>query len=84
MFEDAMNEALAEHTRQLERRTSPPAPLYAPAIHMAAAAQRMSIPFQADARYAAYPVPIIIRDPPGSPGVTGRLPCDLMGTQLFT
>ena len=36
-----------------------------------------------DARYAAYPVPIVISDPPGSPGRMGRLPCDLMGTGLF-
>jgi hypothetical protein len=82
MLERALNDALAEHARTLERRTSPP-PLHAPAIGIDAAARRLGIPFETDARYAAYPVPIIIRDPPGSPGRMGRLPCDLMGTVLF-
>jgi hypothetical protein len=83
LLERALNEALADHARALERRTSPPPPLYPPAIQIAAAARRLGIPFETDARYAAYPVPIIIRDPPGSPGVMGRLPCNLMGTALF-
>lgn len=83
LLERALNEALAEHARMLERRTSPPPPLDAPAINIAAAARRLGVPFEIDARYAAYPVPIIIRDPPGSHGRMGRLPCDLMGTPLF-
>lgn len=83
LLERALNDSLAEHARTLERRTSPPPPLHAPALHIAAAARRLGISFETDARYAAYPVPIIISDPPGSPGVMGRLPCDLMGSALF-
>lgn len=84
MLGRALNDALEEHVRQLERQSSPPPPLHGPAIEFAAAARRLGIPVQTDARYAAYPVPITIRDPPGPPGRMGRLPCDLMGTQLFT
>jgi hypothetical protein len=84
MLRRALDEALAEHARTLERRTSPPPPLCRPAIEFAAAARRLGIAVDTDPRYAAHPVPIIIRDPPDSAGAVGRLPCDLMGQAIFT
>ena len=82
-FEQGLNDMLGEHVRTLERRTSPPPPLCAPAIYLAAAARRLGLPFQTDPAYAKHDVPFIIREPPGSRGEIGRLPCDLMGTALF-
>lgn len=84
MLRRALDEALADHARTLERRTSPPPPLCRTAIEFAAAARRLGIPVETDPRYAAHPVPIVIHDPPGSRGRIGRLPCDLMGSAIFT
>jgi hypothetical protein len=83
MVKRGIESILEEHAQQLERRTSPPPPLCEPAIHLAAAAQRWQIRYDTDQRYTSYPVPVIIRDPANPKGRLGRLPCDLMGSELF-
>jgi hypothetical protein len=83
MVKRGIESILEEHAQQLERRTSPPPPLCEAAIHLAVAAQRWQIRYDIDQHYTSYPVPIIIRDPANPKGRLGRLPCDLMGVELF-
>lgn len=85
VFEHGLNGMLAEHAQTLERRTSPPPPVCESAVHLAVAAHRLGLAFTANERYRCYPVPIVVRDEPGGSGRgrLGRLPCDLLGTELW-
>jgi hypothetical protein len=79
----AIDTCLEEYTRELERKTSPPAPLCLPAIQLAAAAVRLGMTVRIDKRWSAHPVPIQMREAPGSADRVGRLPTDLMGRPVF-
>lgn len=74
---------LAEHAKELERKSSPPAPVHQAAVQIAAAAHRLRIPVTVDPRHAAHPVPIDLRNVPGYEGRVGRLACDLLGRALW-
>jgi hypothetical protein len=79
----AIDTCLEEHARALERKTSPPAPLCLPAIQLVAAAGRLGMTVRVDPKWSAHPVPISLREGPGSVAGVGRLPTDLMGRALF-
>jgi hypothetical protein len=83
LIEGAIDTCLEEHARELERKTSPPAPLCLPAIQLAAAADRARIPVTINAKWAVHPVPISLREGPGSTVRVGRLPTDLMGRAVL-
>lgn len=83
LIETALDTCLEEHARQLERKSSPPAPLCLPAIQLAAAARRLGMTIRIDPRWSAHPVPIYLREGPGSGVHVGRLPTDLMGRAVF-
>lgn len=83
LFERGLNGVLGEHAQTLERRTSPPPPVCEPAVHLAVAARRLGVGFTAEGRYRSYPVPIVVRDATGGKGRLGRLPCDLLGMELW-
>jgi hypothetical protein len=74
MLREGLEAMLAEHAKTLERKTSPPAPVCAPAVHLAAAARRLGVPVSVDERFAAWPVPV----------EGARLPCDLLGRALWS
>jgi hypothetical protein len=71
---------LREHADALERRTSPDAPVCAPAIHVAVAAERLGIDFEVDGAVREYEVPIVV---PELGHEAGRLACDLLGAALW-
>jgi hypothetical protein len=75
---DGLRAMLREHAATLERRTSPPAPVCAPAVHVAAAAQRLGLAVDLDDDSRRYDVPVSLPD-----GRFARLPCDLLGTELW-
>ena len=83
IVQQALQATLEAHAAQLERRMSPPAPVSLEAIQIAASARRRGLAVAADEAFAAYPVPIVVRDAPGDRGRVGRLPADLMGRPLF-
>jgi hypothetical protein len=74
---------LDEHARSLERRSSPPSPLCEWAVYLAVAAQRLGLTTTVDERYAHHLVPIEIHNLPDYLGRVGRLPCDLLGRDLW-
>jgi hypothetical protein len=74
---------LDEHARNLERRSSPPAPLCEWAVYLAVAAHRLGLPTTVDERYAHHLVPVEIRNLPDYLGRVGLLPCDLLGRDLW-
>lgn len=82
LFERGLNGVLGEHAQRLERRDSPATPVCEPAVQLAVAARRLGVGFTADERYQSYPVPIVVRDA-GDKGKLGRLPCDLLGRELW-
>jgi hypothetical protein len=82
LVEQAINTCLDDHVRELERKTSPPAPLCLPAIQLAAAAGRLGMVVRLDPKWSAHPVPITVREP-GAADRVGRLPTDLTGRPLF-
>jgi hypothetical protein len=83
IVQQALDVALEQHAAALERRTSPPAPISLEALQVAAIARRRGLEVRAPQRFAAYPVPIVIRQGPGDRGRIGRLDTDLMGRPLF-
>jgi hypothetical protein len=64
---------LEEHAKLLERKSSPPPPICAPAVHLAVAARRVGMDVAVDDRYMAWSVPF----------EGGRLPCDLLGRAIW-
>jgi hypothetical protein len=80
--EQAITTCLNDHARELERKTSPPAPVCLPAIQLAAAARRLGMAVLLDPKWSSHPVPISVREP-GSVDRVGRLSTDLMGSALF-
>lgn len=64
---------LEEHAKLLERKSSPPPPICAPAVHLAVAARRVGMDVAVDDRFAAWSVPF----------EGGRLPCDLLGRAIW-
>jgi hypothetical protein len=75
-----LNGMLAEHARALERTTSPDPPVCAPAVHVAAAADRLRMPFAVAPELRRHEVPIVV----SVRGRTvGRLACDLLGSALW-
>jgi hypothetical protein len=73
LLREALESMLSEHAKALERKSSPPAPVCAPAVHFALAARRLGMPVAVDERFAAWPVPI----------EGARVPCDLLGRALW-
>jgi hypothetical protein len=74
---------LAEHAKDLERKSAPPAPVHQAAAQIAAAARGLRIPVALDARFAVHPVPVDVSNVPGYEGRVGRLTCDLLGRALW-
>lgn len=74
LLREGLESMLAEHAKTVERKTSPPPPVCAPAVHLAAAARRLGVPVIVDERFAAWPVPV----------EGARLPCDLLGRALWS
>jgi hypothetical protein len=74
LLREGLESMLAEHAKTLERKTSPPPPVCAPAVHLAAAARRLGVPVSVDERFAAWPVAV----------EGARLPCDLLGRALWS
>jgi hypothetical protein len=64
---------LEEHAKQLERKSSPPSPICAAALQIAAAADRLGMEVVVDDRYGTWPVPV----------EGGRVPCDLLGRAIW-
>ncbi len=82
LLSEGLDGMLAEHTRTLERKTSPPPALCPWAMYVAIAATRLGLTFTVDERYAAHEVPIEVPGPSGTARI-GRLPCDLLGRALW-
>ena len=80
----AVETTLELHAAELERKSSPPAPLCLHAMQLVAATDRIGLPIEVDARWAAHPVPIRLGPEPGSPERLGRLPTDLLGRALVS
>lgn len=74
LLSEGLQSMLAEHAKTLERKTSPPPPVCASAVHLAAAARRLGVPVNVDERFAAWPVAV----------EGARLPCDLLGRALWS
>ena len=74
LLREGLDEMLAEHAKNLERKSSPPPPICEPAVHLAAAARRLGISVMTNDQFAAWPVPVD----------GARLPCDLLGRALWT
>lgn len=74
LFNDGLESMLTEHAKTLERASSPPPPICAPAVHLAAAARRLAVPIAVDERFAAWPVRV----------EGARVPCDLLGRALWS
>ena len=74
LLREGLEAMLVEHAKTLERKTSPPPPVCAPAVHVAAAARRLGIPVKVDEQFASWPVPV----------EGARLPCDLLGRALWS
>jgi hypothetical protein len=72
LFREGLESMLTEHARTLERRSSPPPPICATAVHLAAAASRLGVPVEVEERFAAWPVPV----------ERARIPCDLLGRPI--
>jgi hypothetical protein len=83
LVEQALRTTLDTHARELERKTSPPAPLCLPAMQLAEAARRVGMEVPVDPRWSAHAVPIRLRPEPGSPDRMARLPIDLLGRVLL-
>jgi hypothetical protein len=83
LLREGLEGMLGEHAKTLERKSSPPPPLSFPSIHLAACARRLGMPVAVDERYSAHPVPVQIRNLPGHEGRVGRVPCDLLGRQVW-
>jgi hypothetical protein len=73
LLREGLEGILAALTQDLERRSSPPAPLSEVAVHVAAAARRFGMPVSVDERYHEWPALV--------DGV--RLPADLLGRVLW-
>jgi hypothetical protein len=71
---EGLESMLTEHAKMLERKSSPPPPICAPAVHLAAAARRLAVPVTVDERFSKWPVPL----------EGARLPCDLLGRGLWS
>jgi hypothetical protein len=83
LVEQGMHTTLDTHAQELERNTSPPAPLCLPAMQLAEAARRLGMEVPVDPRWSAHAVPIRLRPEPGSPDRMVRLPIDLLGRVLL-
>lgn len=73
LFRQGLDAILADVAKDLERTSSPPAPLSDVAVHFAVAARRLGVPVSMDERYAAWPVPVDGK----------RLACDLSGRAVW-
>ena len=74
LFREGLKSVLTEHARTLERKSSPPPPICEPAVHLAAAARRLGVAVQVEARFALWPVPV----------EGARVPCDLLGRAVWS
>jgi hypothetical protein len=80
LVERGLRGMLGEHAGTLERQSSPPPPICAPAVHLAAAAQRLGVSVELDEDARVYDVPIAVA---ADGRKVGRLRADLLGTELW-
>jgi hypothetical protein len=78
-----IDDVLRDHVVLIDRQYPEGPPVSVRAVHFAAAARRLGIPFSVDPRYRAFPVPIVVTTVPGERKI-GHVPCDLLGEALWT